>query len=80
MSKSNYVTGDVMTAQERADCMVPPVAPEQANGWRTPYVSHDVNLSWMVATRNGGRVLRVGRLTQEDVRNFDADKEWARLR
>lgn len=56
-----------------------PIAPETA-GWTTPFVFHCQNLSWTVATRRGGQVLRVERLSPDQVRNFDANKEWSKIR
>lgn len=54
-----------------------PVCPEQAPGWEC-FVFRDLNLSWAVTLRNGYRVRRVGRLTGDEVRAFNAPKEWSK--
>lgn len=53
-----------------------PVCPEQPGGW-TCVVFHDQNLSWKILAKRGSRqahnleARHFGRLTQENVRNFD---------
>jgi hypothetical protein len=69
-----------MSYQVLPNCMEVPVAPEQTGGWSTPYVFHGQNLSWTVTTKRGSIGLRIEKLSQEDVRNFDANKYAARPR
>lgn len=55
-----------------------PVAPPQEGGWSQPIVYHNVNLLWSVVTKRGSQILRVDRLSQEEVAKFDANKEWSK--
>lgn len=63
--------------QSATGVMDKPVAPDQVGGWKVLGVFHCQNLSWTVTARRGGQVLRAERLSQEQVRNFDAVKHWA---
>ena len=68
-----------MAYQAIPNCTETPVCPEQTGGWSTPHVFRGPNLSWNVATRRGSIVLRIEKLSQEDVRNFDANRYARRV-
>lgn len=67
-----------MAYQGLANCMDVPVCPEQSAGWSVPYVYHGQNISWTVACRKGSLVLRIEKLSPDQVREFNADK-WAKV-